>query len=585
MAVKWKNNRKEMDEKMKRLMTMLAAMCAVVAVALAAEVPADADVREVGKYLDELTKDDRQRLRQKTTTKEQYGDALAEYAADEKNPVAKFALLKEAFKAYADAKSYEKADGVYSSAQAEGGTEYALAVAGNVIVPGTAKELKARISDGKKSYRQIGIIKNNLKKSPGDETLCEELGLEYAVVGEWDKALAAFLTARGEVTKVADWELNKGGACTAAKAAKFWWDYAEGKPKAKMEAVRLHAAMWYEFALGENAYSGNEAKIVHGRIDETKSYGGAAMQEMATIAKQVNELKPIVLEVKSKTLVEFVGVPAGEFIMGTDEKFRDFCRSVIKPHKVIITRPFWLSKFKVTKEMWSAYHKVSLTDYDKAVGGMRVPERVSYYDAIEFCKWLTKRVRNKLPRGYIVRLPTEAEWEYAFKVKDSNPDSLYRNWRDWNKISQIAWTRKGVRELCANKGFDASRLGDKHLSPVEVGMKRPNGLGLYDMIGNGDEFIADTFSYESFEDDMTLWSPKNEKQNGLAYEDEETDPLRWRDGATARCISRGVTWNIFDPFPYAKHGKSKKEPATLRLCIGPDLMKEKGYSLKPSKKK
>ena len=563
---------------------MLAAMCAVVAVVLAAEVPSDADVRAIGKYLDELTKDDRQSLRQKKTTKEQYGDALVGYAADEKKSAAKFALFKEAFKAYADAKSYEKAGNVYSSAQAEGGTEYALAVAGNVIVPGVAKEFKARIEDDKKSYRQIGIIKKKLKKSPGDEALCEALGLEYAAVGNWEGALAAFLTASGEVAKVADWEQSKGSAYTAAKAAKFWWDYADGKPKAKMEAVRLHAAMWYEFALGANAYSGNEAKIVQGRIDETKSYGGAAMQEKATVAKQVNELKPIVIEVKSKTLVEFVGVPAGEFMMGTDERIRDFCRSAIKSHKVIITRPFWLSKFKVTKEVWSAYHKVSLTDYDKAVGGMRVPERVSYHDAIGFCNWLTKRVRNKLPKGYIVRLPTEAEWEYAFKVKE-NPDSPYRNWRDENNISQIAWTRKGVRELCANKGFDASRLGDKQLSPVEVGMKRPNGLGIHDMIGNGDEFIADTFSYESFEDDRVLWSPKNEKKNGFAYEDEETDPLRWRDGATSRCICRGVTWNIFDPFLYAKHGKGKNESATLRLCIGPDLMKEKGYSLKPGKKK
>ena len=50
--------------KMKRLMTMLAAMCAAVC-ALAAEVPSSAEVREVGKYLDELTKGDRQSLSHK----------------------------------------------------------------------------------------------------------------------------------------------------------------------------------------------------------------------------------------------------------------------------------------------------------------------------------------------------------------------------------------------------------------------------------------------------------------------------------------------------------------------------------------
>ena len=75
---------------MKKLIAMLAAMCAAITVALAAEVPSSAEVREVGKYLDELTKGDRQSLSQKKTTKEQYGDALIGYAADEKKPAAKF---------------------------------------------------------------------------------------------------------------------------------------------------------------------------------------------------------------------------------------------------------------------------------------------------------------------------------------------------------------------------------------------------------------------------------------------------------------------------------------------------------------
>ena len=572
---------------MKRLTMILAAMCAAVC-ALAAEAPSAAEVREVGKYLDELTKGDRQSLSQKKTTKEQYGDALVGYAADEKKPAAKFALFKEAFKAYADAKSWEKADGVYSSAQAEGGTEYALAVVGNVIVPGAAKELKARIEDDKKSYRQIGIIKGRLKKTPGDEALCESLGLEYAAVGEWEKALAAFLTAPGEVAKVADWELNKGGAYTAAKAAKFWWDYADGKPKAKMEAVRLHAAMWYEIALGENAYSGNEAKIVQGRIEETKSYGGAAMQEKATVAKQVNELKPIVLPLKGKTVIEFVGVPAGEFMMGTDDqKYARFCQSLMKPHRVTITRPFWLSKYKVTKEVWDAYQKAELTNYHKATGGIYVPQLVSYNQAMEFCKWLNSRseIKNKLSKlanGYVVRLPTEAEWEYALFVKDADDDSLYRNWGD--NISQIAWTEHDVRKLYDGKGFDVSQLGWWDMPPIEIGKKKPNRLGLYDMLANGNDVALDTFDGDSFVDKKYLEDgKKNAQQTGIIYMDREIDPLRYFGRFGALSLSRGG--GRWFPHPFVKRGADLKDVAhTIRLCIGPDLMKEKGYKFKPPKK-
>ena len=562
---------------------MFAAMCAAVC-ALAAEVPSSAEVREVGKYLDELTKGDRQSLSQKKTTKEQYGDALVGYAADEKKPAAKFALLKEAFKAYADVKSWEKADGVYSSAQAEGGTEYALAVVGNVIVPGAAKDLKTRIEDDKKSYRQIGIIKKKLKKSPGDEALCESLGLEYAAVGEWEKALAAFLTAPGEVAKVADWELNKGGAYTAAKAAKFWWDYADGKPKAKMEAVRLHAAMWYELALGENAYSGNEAKIVQGRIEETKSYGGAAMQEKATLAKQVNELKPIVLPLKGKAVIEFVGVPAGEFTMGTKDSSHE--KNTIKPHRVTITRPFWISKFQVTKEQWDAFQKAELTEYDKAMGGMRVPQGASYMEAMEFCEWLTKRVRSKLPNGYIVRLPTEAEWEYSVKSNDMDME----NWNAY--LKKVAVQERDIRKRAEEAKFDISDKKHWELMPIKVGTKQPNGWGIFDLLGNGFELTLDTFDSDLANDPGGLFkSGANDNQKALVYLDEEIDPLRFffRIPSTAFCIIRGSAYNHMEVWLYAKVGRAVYDrggifPATIRLCIGPDLMKEKGYKFKPPKK-
>ena len=557
---------------------MLAATCAAVLSAFAAaKVPSEADVRSEGKYLTELTRGDVSQMRQKKITKEQYADALADYAADEKKPAAKFALFREAFKAYADAKCWEKADGVYSMAQVVGGTEYALHVVGRTMILGAAAALKARVDADRKSYM--------LKKTPGDESLCESLGLEYAAIGDWDGAIAAFLTAHGEVAKVADWELNKGNAYTAAKAAAFWWGYADGKPKAKMEALRLHAAMWYELALGENAYSGNEAKIVQGRIEETKSYGAAAMQEKATIAKQEKELRPIVLPLKGKTVIEFVGVPAGEFMMGTKRRVWDNT-SLTKPHKVIITRQFWISKFQVTKEQWNIFKKAELTEYDKVMGGMQVPQGMSYMEAMDFCEWLTKRVKNKLPKGYIARLPTEAEWEYALRINDDTWDD--EKWHE--KIDGFAVSVRDIRQRANEQKFKLPNLEWK-CGSIAVGTKKPNAIGLYDMIGNGGEFVLDTFDADSFAMLSGVWYPMGDKANegkGLVYDDKETHPLRFskKDVTALISIKRGEI-GLESPHPFTKRhtdlfGRSNR--STIRLCIGPDLMKEKGYTFKPTKK-
>lgn len=576
---------------MKRLMIFVAVMCAAMW-ATAADVPSDADVRAVGKYVEELTKGDLAQMRQKRITKEQYADALLGYAVDEKKAAAKFALFRDAFKAYADAKSWEKADGVYGAAQVEGGTEYALAVVGHTTIPGAAKDLKARIEGDKKSYRQIGILKSKLKKTPDDESLCEALGQEYAAVGNWDGALVAFLTAPGEVAKVADWELNKGNAYTAAKTAEFWWGYADGKPKTKMEALRLHAAMWYEIALGEGAYSGNEAKIVQGRIDETKSYGGAAMQDKATLAKQVKELKPITLPLNNKTVIEFVGVPAGEFTMGTDDErlVKSMEKNAVKPHRVTITRPFWLSKYKVTKELWDAFQKAELTEYDKVMGGMKVPQPVSYFEAMEFCDWLTKRFRSKLPSNYIVRLPTEAEWEYACKAGESGENVPYY---DWDNIKQFSVQAADVRKRAENTKLNLDDKHDWEFMPIEVGTKKPNAFGFYDILGNGFELTLDSFDPSLAKKPNDVFNDGNNgNQTALVYAEKEIDPIRFfRIMPNALSVLRGAEFNNMEPSLYSKRGCRLHtrgvgvQTTCFRLCIGPDLMKEKGYSFKSGKKK
>ena len=579
--------RKEM-----KLMNMLfvAAMCAATLIASPADVPPAADVRAAGKIVEEITKNDRRNLNQKTITKEQYADAIMSYAESENRPAVRFALLKEAFRTYLDSRSYDGADGAYSRAQAEGGIEYAIAVTAYARIPNAAEKLKTRIKTDKEKFERIASLRKQLARSPKNEAINEKIGLEYVAIDEWERAMQAFLKAPGEIAKITAWELKKDGAYTAAKAAKFWWHYAKDKPKAMLESLRIHAATWYEIAIAEDAYSNVEAEYAQSRIAETKAYDTAIARRKAVVAKQVREVAPMSVPVNANHNIEFIGVPSGEFTMGVDgPMYKKWCHSVIKPHKVKITRQFWLSKTKVTKELWSVFEKdkPKLSDYEKAVGGVRVPQVTSYNDACDFCEWLTKRVSNviKLPPGYVIRLPTEAEWEYALFLRDADEKSIYHNWEDNRRL--IAWKPQEVRKLCDDNGFDSTSIKEGDLRPIEVGLKKPNGLGLYDMLGNGAEIMLDTFDGTSFENLKILHEGKNGGQVGIAYKDNDSDPLGYFERLYARYITRGCCHTAWGISPYGKmsfavNGKSCY--TTFRLCIGPDLIKEKGYTFRYKKR-
>jgi formylglycine-generating enzyme required for sulfatase activity len=173
--------------------------------------------------------------------------------------------------------------------------------------------------------------------------------------------------------------------------------------------------------------------------------------------------------------MEFVRVPAGSFTMGTKEVQADpfsnrppAGNSNEKPaHQVTISQDFYMGKYEVTQAQWYAVMGNNPSNFkSEDVGGdsrNHPVEQVSWDDAQEFITKLNAK------EGKNYRLPTEAEWEYA--CRSGGKDEKYCGGND---PAALAW-------YMDNSGKRTH----------QVGTKQPNGLGLYDMSGNVEEWCWD----------------------------------------------------------------------------------------------
>jgi formylglycine-generating enzyme required for sulfatase activity len=179
--------------------------------------------------------------------------------------------------------------------------------------------------------------------------------------------------------------------------------------------------------------------------------------------------------------MEFVMVPAGEFQMGCSEgaKPNDCSKDERPRHSVQITKAFEIGKTELTQKHWQAVMGSNPSTFK----GEDLPvEQVTFGLVQEFLNKLN--ARND---GYLYRLPTEAEWEYAARA--STTDEYAGSLRDtaWFNDSRAAAARTGSRrDEDSPTGLAAART-----HPVAT--KKPNMWGIFDMRGNVAEWVQDFY--------------------------------------------------------------------------------------------
>jgi formylglycine-generating enzyme required for sulfatase activity len=168
----------------------------------------------------------------------------------------------------------------------------------------------------------------------------------------------------------------------------------------------------------------------------------------------------------------FNNIPAGTFRMGSPVE--EYGRAEYEyPHKVTITKRFYMQTTEVTQGQWTAVMGTEpwINKFYVKEGPNYAASYVSWDDAIAYCKKLS----DKESKTY--RLPTEAEWEYACRA---GTETAWSFGDDEKVLGDYAWYRENTIDI-----------GEKYAH--QVGRKKPNPFGLYDMHGNVFEWCNDYY--------------------------------------------------------------------------------------------
>lgn len=240
---------------------------------------------------------------------------------------------------------------------------------------------------------------------------------------------------------------------------------------------------------------------------------------------------------------EMVVIPPGGFMMGSPDQDKERRKDEVPPHQVNIVAAFALSKTAVTRGQFRLFVKATghpmgachakigdkyLTQSSQSwlmPGYKQTDEHpvvcVNWDDAKAYVAWLSAQT------GKSYRLPSEAEWEYAARGGREGSSEIAHY---WGSIANEACSYANVGDLdllvpgvLVNKQ-ERHQCHDKYSNTAPVGKFKPNGLDLYDMLGNVWQWTEDCWHT-----DYTL-APR--------------DGGEWKDSdCNSKRVRRGGSWS------------------------------------------
>ena len=224
------------------------------------------------------------------------------------------------------------------------------------------------------------------------------------------------------------------------------------------------------------------------------------------------------------TNIEMLLIPPGEFVMGKSRRDDQGEKDEVPAHNVKLTKAFYLGRYEVTQQQYAWVRKLTpstnaqllaptvvefmLSGATKSEAETNARSWKAPYPApnamgkewpVEMVSWDNCEAFCRMTE---LRLPTEAEWEYACRAGSRAPR--------YGELDEIAWWP-------GNSTPKLSLVGKTHA----VGTKRANALGLHDMLGNVAEWVDDWY--------------------GDYSADAQSDPQGPREGSAR--VFRGGSWN------------------------------------------